>query len=358
MRARALGASLVLGLLAAPLITSLVDARPVAKSTVAVFANPSYVDAAPVGQGGELPNIVDDLEAAGHTVREFTDESADGFTAALDGADVLLIPELEEDEKLYGDLTPEAAAVITDFVEGGGRMVMSYSDHAVSGLNVLFGFATTTTDGCDEGGDPTCILTPEAADTEFADGPATLNGVDATDGIAIDSLPAGSTVIYRFDPILVQSAGEGGSVPAASVAAVPVGDGVIITLGWDWFPDSECCDEESISSASVDDEVDWATVLDLAVSQPTVTASSPVAGKVTFTSDSPSTQPAFVVAVVDGETITVTIPAKATSGTADLPDGGSVAWSVPGWGVGEGSVNVLAANAAPVPVPAAPTFTG
>ena len=119
------------------------------------------------------------------------------------------------------------------------------------GLNALFGFETEALDGCDEGGDDPCELTAAAADTEFADGPATLLGVNATGAIITSTLPAGSTVIYEG----VEDDDEGGDdvvapaalVDVAGVAVVPFGDGAIVTLGWDWFPDTECCEETARS---------------------------------------------------------------------------------------------------------------
>ena len=290
----------LIGLVTAPLLSTMVDARPVAKSTVAVLTNPDYVDMGPENDGGEVENLITDLETAGHTAARFTDISAAGFTAALAEADVLAIPELEEGD-LYEDLAEDAVAVINDFVEGGGRLVLFAAFDASQGLNTLFGFETDALNGCDESGDDPCELTAAAADTEFADGPATLLGVDATGAIISSTLPAGSTVIYSG--VEDDEEGEDLVAPAAlvdvaGVAVIPFGDGAIVTLGWDWFPDDECCVEEDdggeVEAAAAEDEADWALVLDLAVSQPEVTVTSPSPNQLLLTSDSPSTQPVFV----------------------------------------------------------------
>lgn len=353
----ALAVAAITGLAAGPFLSVAGAARPVADSTVAVFANGAYVDLDPVTVDGEVENAIDDLEGAGHVVETFTDISAAGFTAALDGADVLLIPELEQDPGLYDDMTAEARAVVADWVEAGGRLVLMDGDHAAIGLNALFGFSTVP--GSGNGGDATATKdAAAAADTEFDEGPSELADISATDGLITASLPEGTTDVYLGGVVPVGTAGEGQAGPMSTVGSVPVGDGAVIYLGWDWFPDTESAADAV--AATAEDEAAWAIVLDLAVSQPEVTASSPAPGALDLTMDSPSTQPVFVELVINGTTHTVVIAAKTTSASFDVGGEAAVAWSVPGWGIGEGTVEVGGATAAPpaAPAPVAPTFTG
>lgn len=339
------------GLIAGSLFSAVVAAGPVAVSTVAMFSSEAYTDV-----DEEDANLIDDIEAGGHTLVIIDDVTPEAFTAGLADANVLILP--ERSDGIVEAMSTEARDVVTDWVDAGGRLVLTWSGDASTTLNELFGFSTVDSGACNEEEAAPCALTPAAADTEFADGPDPIFGVNATGGIVSASLPAGSTVIYEGDgsaePRGVAAAGV--SEPGATVAAVPVGDGVVITLGWDWYPDTE--GGADATTASAEDEADWAVVLDLALSQPEVSVDSPAAGTLRLVMDSPSTQPVFVRLVIDGTEHIVVIAAKTTEANFDAEGGAAVEWDVPGWGIGEGSVEVLAANAAPVPVPAAPSFTG
>src|SRR5690606_5838210 len=200
-----------------------------------------------------------------------------------------------------------------------------------------------------------CVLTSSASATEFADGPTSLPYVNDTSGLLTSSLPTGSTVIYdiEIDEAELDYYGDGlepvAIVDVAGVATMPFGDGMVVFLGWDWYPDAYD-DEEGggldIGAAAAEDEAQWAVVLDLAVSQPAVTATGAV-GTATFTSNSPSTQPVFVTYVVDGTTHVATIAPGTTSVTVDIAGPSSLACSFPGCGVVEGTVEVAPATVTP-----------
>jgi hypothetical protein len=335
-------------------MSAVVAAGPVAVSRVAMFSSDEYTDV-----DEEDANLIDDIEAGGHTVVIIDEVTAEAFTTGLEGANVLILP--EGSTGIVDDLDAEARAVITDWVEAGGRLVLTEASNASDTLDELFGFSTEYSDACNDDDEIECPLTDAAGDTEFADGPGTIVGIDATGSIVSSSLPAGSTVIYEGEggQVLEPRATAAGELSAlgATVAAVPVEDGVVITLGWDWFPEN---DVEFEAAATPEDEADWAMVLDLALSQPEVTASSPAAGTLDLTMDSPSTQPVFVRLVIDGTEHIVTIAAKTTTASFDVGGQATVEWDVPGWGIGEGTVEVAGATAAPPaePAPVAPTFTG
>ncbi|MGK2948458.1 MAG: hypothetical protein ACSLFP_07780 [Acidimicrobiales bacterium] len=371
MLRRTLAAAAALGLLAVPFIASPVEAGPEATSTVAVLVDEDYGD-----NGEETAELIADLAATGHTVVEIPDITAEAFATGLADADVLAIPELEGPApgELAAALSDEATALITGFVDNGGRILFFGSSDPTADMNALFGFGLAPYDGpaCGEyGGGPddtrSCLLTAAAANSEFADGPASLRYVNDSTGLLPASLPAGSTAAYvaSFD----DEAPEGEIMAAALVDVVglvsmPYGDGAVLFYAWDWFPDADLEGEGEggeITAAAAEDEAEWAVVLDLGVSQPAVTATGGT-GQIVLTSDSPSTQPIFVELVIDGVAQTATIAPGTTTTTVDAAPG-AVAYSVPGWGVGEGSVTVLAvAVPAPggpaVPAPANPTFTG
>jgi hypothetical protein len=355
--------AVVTGLVASPLLSSvMVGARPVAKSTVAVVTDEAFTDTAE-----EAAHVVDDLEAAGHTVDEIDPLNADTLATALEGADVLAMPEYdpsgpEEEEAApadyAADLDEASLDLIRDFVDAGGRVLVFGEATPEDDLNDIFGFdveqvnSFCRSDEAEAGsaavGDP-CVLTEEAAETEFADGPATLDYANGSMGLDPATLPTGATIAYlgQYDEEL-NDASAAAVADLAAVVSMPFGDGAVVFLGYDWYPGE---------SAS---EPDWATILDLAVSQPEVSASSPAPGTLDLTMDSPSTQPVFVRLVINGTEHTVVIAAKTTSASFDVGGAATVEWDVPGWGVGEGSVEVAGAAAAPraEPAPVAPTFTG
>ena len=352
----------LIGLVAGPFLSAIVAAGPVAVSTVAVFSNDTYTDVEE-----EDTNLIDDLEAGGHTVVLIEELTAEAFTAGLDGAQVLAIPEVDSGE-ILADASAELLDVIASFVDGGGRILFFGSSDPTGLMNELFGYELEYLgEFCvpEAAGDTStaavgdCVLTAEAADTEMADGPADLAYVDDSTSVAPASLPDGSTVFYEGVAGAVPgSAGTAGVVlDLVASASMPYGDGAVLFFGWDWFPDAEGGDSVA---AGVAEEAEWATVLDLGVSQPEVSASSPAAGTLDLTMDSPSTQPVFVALVINGTPHTVVIAAKTTSASFDVGGQATVAWTVPGWGIGEGTVDVAGATAAPpaAPAPAAPTFTG
>ena len=221
-------------------LTTIAHAQP---GNVAVFDNGSYIDNDSTDFSAEGPNTIASLQSFGENVTPFTDFSADGFTAALAGQDSLVIPEQEhgqEPEPVRGqavtclslDMSEDAKAVVRNFVNAGGQLiVMSIGRNACDTrfANDIFGFSILP------GGDSSAIATrggsgdiiysktTAAAGTEFQDGPASIPSNNGTGAILESSLPAGGLPIY--------SDGVGNS----AVADIPVGDGSITLLGWDWF---------------------------------------------------------------------------------------------------------------------------
>jgi hypothetical protein len=229
-------------------LTTIANAQP---GNVAVFNNPQFIDNNNTGGPDEFeaegPNTIASLQSFGENVTAFTDFSADGFSAALAGKDSLVIPEEEPQSQgpgvargltsdcLDAFMTDDARAVISNFVAAGGQLVvMAVGEDGCNAqlINHTFPFSLVTSD--DEvtltarGGNGALIFnkTPQAAGTEFQDGPAAIGDNDATGTVLDSNLPAGALPIY--------SDGQGND----AVTDIPFGDGSVTTLGYDWFNSS------------------------------------------------------------------------------------------------------------------------
>jgi Calx-beta domain len=225
-------------------LTTMAHAQP---GNVAVFNNPQFIDnnneEGPAIFEAEGPNTVASLQSFGENVTEFTDYSADGFSAALAGKDSLVIPEEEPSLEeilargpgsngcLDGFLAEDAKAVIRSFVAAGGQLVvMGVAEDGcnLELLNDIFTFSVTSPQeeiAVDSRGITPFVFnkTPQAVGTEFQDGPATVGDNNATGIVLESSLPPGALPIY--------SDGAGDD----AVTDIPYGDGSITTLGYDWF---------------------------------------------------------------------------------------------------------------------------
>lgn len=193
---------------------------PAFGANVALYSDTSYIDYDPafLDSGSEGSNLQAALELLGHTVTPFTGTSTAEWSAAIAGADVLVIPEIEIDCALAGDLDAGAVTAIQNFVNGGGPLLVihDYCDF----MNTIFGY--TLTQVLNSG---PWSITGSAAGTAFAGGPATLPENNATEDYTLTSLPIGSTCMYD------NSAGTPGCV----VFLIPQGSGTIGVLAYDWY---------------------------------------------------------------------------------------------------------------------------
>lgn len=215
------------------------DVTAQATGVVALFFDPAYVDT-DTGGGGEAYNMQQTLLTQGFTVNTFIGTSTAAWTAALAGADVVVVPELANDDGLGSDLEPGALAALRSFIAGGKRLIVS-SDEDFNFLEVVLELTAGTLTGDQS---CPCSITASAAGTEFASGPASLDPFSATNTVALSTLPAGSLNIYADDD----------DADEAGVARVPYTCGSIVYLGWDWF----------FGGGSGFD--DWFDVLEVAVS--------------------------------------------------------------------------------------------
>ncbi|HKY64357.1 MAG TPA: DUF11 domain-containing protein [bacterium] len=190
-------------------------------TNVAILYDPAFV---PTGgaSGDEGSNLLASAESFGHTLLQILEITPEAFSAGLAGQQVLLIPDTEVAD-ISAALSDEALQVIADFVEAGGRLVVTNADNSgedLLWLNAAFGFSMTGASLNNETSEKQAI----AAETIFANAPATVLYGDATAGIDPASRPAEAQIIF-LEPTL----------DLATVVLIPVGEGEIIYLGYDWF---------------------------------------------------------------------------------------------------------------------------
>ncbi|RAU19982.1 hypothetical protein CU669_20845, partial [Paramagnetospirillum kuznetsovii] len=211
-------------------------------ANIALFDNGSFVDTSN-GYWAESDNTQAALRGMGHTVSTFTGYAAGDFNAALAGKSVLVIPELEVGN-LSASLSTDAAKAISDFVAGGGSLVLMAdgANKDTAFLNRVFGFSVTDTDTYGS----TFAKQSGAAGTTFGDDAASVPTADGTYPISAASLPPGSKVLFA----------NGNEVGAA---LMPFGNGQVSFIAYDMF------DARPVGSQ----DSGWLQVLDSAISHRT-----------------------------------------------------------------------------------------
>jgi T1SS-143 domain-containing protein len=194
-------------------------------------------------------SIDDDMPVIGTPEAVSVDEegingnAGDSYDADATVNGVLFMPELENGD-LNSALDTDAKQAIKSFVEAGGQLVIngSYGSEDESLLNDIFGFSITNGSNTSSNV-PTFSQTGAVTGTDFESGPAQLNNPNGTYTWDISSLPAEATVMY--------SDGDD-----AAVVTIPVGDGQITFLAYDWY--------NAAPTGSQDGG--WTDILDIAVS--------------------------------------------------------------------------------------------
>ena len=217
----------------------LAAAPAAAQRAVAFFNGGAYVDV--VNEGAALRA---EVVALGHVVTDFTGTADANWATALGSATVLVIPELESGD-LGAALSATTQALVKDFVEAGGNLVIAGSGafgvrNDLSFLNPIFGYSIAGAGIVAAGASD---LGADAAGTAFAGGPDPLAHPSAVTFVDGPSLPSDALAIY-------ERTGTPTSIP---VFTVPVGFGHLTYVGYDWFTGANA---------------DWATVLDSAITIP------------------------------------------------------------------------------------------
>lgn len=193
-----------------------------APKVIYIFTNDNYVDY--VREPGdsvshEVNNLIASLGTFEITPIKFRGISAASWTAVAEAADVILIPELEEND-LDPDLSSDSKTIIRNFVSNGGTFVMfePESGDLITVLNDIFSFSLDTNNA-----DEPFTLTTDGR-TLFPGLSPTLPDNNGSDALDTTTLPAGSTTIYSGD-------GSNESI----VTLMPYGSGKIYVMAWDWY---------------------------------------------------------------------------------------------------------------------------
>ncbi len=154
-------------------------------------------------------------EFSGQEVETFTDISAVGLAAALEGKSFLVLPTFSQGG---WELTDDAQAILAGWVDGGGTLIVTGATVSqFVGLNNTFDLALSSGDAVDGGHElerhvdwegtqellPTSTEVTLLSETGFPDNGQWLYG-----GIA--------------------------ELDGGGVAYIPIGDGSIYYFGWDW----------------------------------------------------------------------------------------------------------------------------
>lgn len=249
MKLRRLAMSVVAGLAAASL--ALVAAAPASAAPedlkILVFANPLVNDVAE-----EVTLEVADLAPLGATITLFDggDGSAQAWAAALNGYDILLLPEMEIDGAVFfeadgGLLSVEAATTIKGWVEAGG-WVFFHGSYPGNPNDYGYFLSYVTGKDYDSVFESTESIGWELQET-VPGAPAILDYVDGTYGV--DPTGWSADLLDGFLPIYNNISGD---TAVASFSTSGVGG--LFFIGYDWYPDDDVPDFELKIEA-------WATAL-------------------------------------------------------------------------------------------------
>lgn len=184
---------LLLLAVAAPLSLLL---APVSASGV-VMADPTYVDST---AGGELENLVAELNSQSLTFSQLTSWPADGtsMTAALAGSPFLLVAEIENAALPVTDGRAEA---LSSYVSAGGALVVigDQAGFAAGVLNSVFGWSLAGTK--DVYGQTPLRYQPFSDQLQ-----GNLTRANAVWAPELGSLPSGAIVLYHSVELGVDNA--------------------------------------------------------------------------------------------------------------------------------------------------------
>lgn len=193
---------------------------PRAPSSVALFANPAFVEYDTANYRAEASQLEFTIRSFGIRVVPVVTFDSATFAGSFEQHRIMIFPELERAE-LADSLSPGAIAALRHFVDSVGGTLVFSSDYFGRGLSVigaLFGYTIRTGFYND-----TYQLTAGAAGTPFAGGAVRIWDNDATYTIDPTSLPSHAKIAYQ---------GADGSV---AVATIPQGRGMIVLLSYDWY---------------------------------------------------------------------------------------------------------------------------
>jgi hypothetical protein len=167
--------------------------------------------------GSEASNLMFALQQAGFPLDTTSETDSTSIAALLAGKEIVFFPEVEP------NFDAGTQAILVDFVDAGGTIVLVGGYQHIDWLNSANGWALVEGDGWSNRHP---MPRQAAADgTPFEDGPATIPANDGGANLTVASLPGGALKIYN---------GPDGDTNA-SVAILPVGSGRFVYFGWDWY---------------------------------------------------------------------------------------------------------------------------
>lgn len=202
-----------------------------ARKPLALF-NGSFLDYTGAADS-EASNILNSLGTLGYqSLFDTVGDDDSGTRVSFVGKKLLLVPELENSERgdFLATLNSGARSNLRNFIGAGGAMIVFGQGNlnptnTANFLNQTFDFNVRESfvGQYDDGVHRFNLSAPAAANTAFAEGPATININDSTSQLT--NLPENARRIYAL----------AGSGNAATVAILPYIEGQIIYLGWDWY---------------------------------------------------------------------------------------------------------------------------
>jgi uncharacterized repeat protein (TIGR01451 family) len=210
-----------------------------ASDVVAVFDNGLYVDTGG-GNGAESDNLQATVQNLGFPVTTVSD-----LVAAASTNSRIILPE-QENRPLILDLLPSQRTVVSNYVLGGGKLIIFGTSTGAGGslINGLFGSSVAEVSS----GGGTHVRSLAADGTEFADDAPSIPDNNATMVLSRTGLPGNALAIYT-------------NFAGSAVVLIPYGSGFVIYMGWDWY------DAAPVGSQNGG----WSGVLESALLQSTLT---------------------------------------------------------------------------------------
>lgn len=202
--------------------TSTNTVKVLIRGDVALFINDSYVDYVDANAGSEAFNLEQGIPAYGYAVNTFMGTTADKIINKTSiTTQALVIPELEVGD-LAAALDNDARTAIKDYVKNGGVLVTfgEAMTPQVNFLNAVFDWSLTA----GSGNNNYSFKSGAAKGSSFEGAQAALTYNDGTGFLTLADLPSNAQVIYTDD-----ATGD------AVVTFIPVGDGYVVFIGYDWY---------------------------------------------------------------------------------------------------------------------------
>lgn len=167
--------------------------------------------------GSESSNLMFALEHLGYPLDTTSATDSTHIAALIDGKDIVFFPEYTP------SFTAGTMAILKAFVDGGGTLVLVGGYRHTDWVNTAFGWSLATA-GNWSGREP-MPKGPDAGDTPYGGGPASIPANNGTQLLESTVLPDSAIIVY------VGPEGFNDS----PVVVLPSGSGRLVYFGWDWY---------------------------------------------------------------------------------------------------------------------------